>query len=98
MDVGDIIADRFELAARVGEGATTDVFRARDRAKGGKVAVKIVRTQREPDLRFAREVRILCQRLEASVRPAGSRVPKKSNRAARPPKKKKFGFGLPMFS
>ena len=58
---GDVLADRYELGARIGEGGMGVVFAANDRLDGGRrVAVKIVRSGGDQDTaRFEREVRSL---------------------------------------
>jgi eukaryotic-like serine/threonine-protein kinase len=43
IDVGTVLADRWELTARLATGGMGDVFRARDRERGGDVAVKVLR-------------------------------------------------------
>ncbi|MFN7698339.1 MAG: protein kinase domain-containing protein, partial [Deltaproteobacteria bacterium] len=60
VQVGDLIAGRFELVSVAGEGGMGVVFRARDRRVGVDVAVKALRrADPESQLRFAREARVL---------------------------------------
>jgi predicted Ser/Thr protein kinase len=60
MNLGSVVDDRFELCANAGSGAMGVVFRARDRASGHDVALKILRPQLgELTERFAREAQIL---------------------------------------
>ena len=42
---GDLLADRYELLAELGRGASGVVFRSRDRATGANVAVKVLTSQ-----------------------------------------------------
>ena len=61
MQIGDLVAGRFLIEARAGEGAMGTVFRARDRASDALVALKTFRVDRAVPLapRFAREVAAL---------------------------------------
>ena len=53
---GAVIADRFEIESEIASGGMGTVFRARDRAAGGWVAVKVLRGEDLVDAdRFARE-------------------------------------------
>lgn len=64
--IGTVIADRYELVQRLGEGATSTVFLAEDLAAGQRVAIKLFTgNPGDPTLegRFKREVRA-AQRLE----------------------------------
>ena len=57
---GAVIADRFELVAQAGAGGMGEVWRARDRASGVEVALKVVRQLGAADLvRFEREADVL---------------------------------------
>jgi len=57
---GDVIADRYELHQRIGEGGMGGVYAAQDREEGRPVAVKIVQGGGDQDTaRFEREVRSL---------------------------------------
>jgi tetratricopeptide (TPR) repeat protein len=57
---GEVIADRFEIQHKAGAGAMGAVYRARDRATGEDVAIKVVRHLGPQEIaRFAREVRVL---------------------------------------
>lgn len=56
MQLGDVIADRFELLTHVGEGGMGTVYRANDRASGQHVAVKAMLREGNPNaVRFERE-------------------------------------------
>jgi eukaryotic-like serine/threonine-protein kinase len=58
--VHQVIADRFEIERLVGTGGMGEVFRARDRATGGLVAVKVLHRAMHRDAeRFRREARLL---------------------------------------
>jgi len=59
---GDLLGDRYELLAELGRGASGVVFRARDRATGARVAVKVLTSHTHTD-----EV---AQRLRLEVRAA----------------------------
>ncbi|MET0387783.1 MAG: serine/threonine-protein kinase, partial [Polyangiales bacterium] len=60
MQPPDLIAGRFRLETRVGAGAMGVVYRARDEADGGTVAVKTLRSADEgPSARFLREAAAL---------------------------------------
>jgi tetratricopeptide (TPR) repeat protein len=56
---GEIVGDRFELLALVGEGGMGSVFRAHDRARDAIVAVKLLRDDRADRARFEREATLL---------------------------------------
>jgi len=59
---GDVIAGRFEIRARAGEGGMGTVHRAVDHLTGAEVAVKILREVGPNDLgRFAREATLLAE-------------------------------------
>jgi ATP/maltotriose-dependent transcriptional regulator MalT len=56
---GDVIGDRFEIERLVASGGTAEIYKARDRVTGERVAVKcLVGPQRA---RFEREARVLAQ-------------------------------------
>ncbi|MFO0758286.1 MAG: serine/threonine-protein kinase [Byssovorax sp.] len=64
MEVGDVLDDRYELGALVGEGAASSVWEARDRATGETVAIKVVSLEEagwraEVRDRFQQEARLL---------------------------------------
>ncbi len=62
MQPGDVVDDRFELVELAGSGGMGAVYRARDRATGDPVAVKVMRAiAAHHDDRFAREIRVLAQ-------------------------------------
>nr|HEX4317828.1 protein kinase [Kofleriaceae bacterium] len=62
MQPGDLVDERFELEDIAGEGGMGVVFRARDRATGDRVAVKVLLPSAlDVADRFAREVRVLAQ-------------------------------------
>ena len=62
MKPGTVIGDRFELVARTGGGGMGSVYRARDRATDGEVAVKLVAVAgADGRARFDREVSLLAQ-------------------------------------
>jgi eukaryotic-like serine/threonine-protein kinase len=59
---GDVVGGRFELNRPTGSGGMGEVFRARDRASGEVVAVKVLLEGRAPDAaRFAREAQVLAE-------------------------------------
>ncbi len=58
------LADRYELAEAIGEGGSAVVYRARDRAHGREVALKVLRPELATSIgheRFLKEVRIAGQ-------------------------------------
>jgi hypothetical protein len=60
MNPGDVVAERFEIQALAGSGGMGFVYRARDRATGELVALKMLRGERATDAdRFAREALLL---------------------------------------
>jgi eukaryotic-like serine/threonine-protein kinase len=62
MEPGAVIGERFELEHQIGSGGMGRVFRARDRATGDAVAVKILAEAHERHLaRFARESEVLAE-------------------------------------
>jgi hypothetical protein len=59
---GDVIAGRYEIVQRAGEGGMGAIYRALDHARGGQVAIKVLRRAEEIDVaRFQREARLLAQ-------------------------------------
>lgn len=68
MKPGDVIAGRFELAELAGAGGMGRVYRARDRASGDWVAVKLLVGDAERHReRFAREAELLDQLRHPSI-------------------------------
>jgi eukaryotic-like serine/threonine-protein kinase len=62
MELADVLSDRFEIEQQIGSGGMGEVFRARDRATGALVAVKVIAGGRESrSARFAREVELLAE-------------------------------------
>ncbi len=61
MRAGERVAGRFEIEAEIGAGGMGAVFRARDRASGQLVAVKVLRTAGEGERRFVREALALAE-------------------------------------
>ena len=62
MQLGDVVAGRFELVAVAGTGGMATVYRARDAATGEPVAVKTLREVGEHEAeRFAREAAVLVE-------------------------------------
>ncbi|HSK00217.1 MAG TPA: protein kinase [Kofleriaceae bacterium] len=62
MQPGSVLGDRFEIEQRIGIGGMGEVFRARDRATGETVALKVIAGGREhQDARFAREIELLAE-------------------------------------
>ncbi|HZF49012.1 MAG TPA: protein kinase [Polyangiaceae bacterium] len=60
MKTGSVLQDRFEIEALAGAGSMGKVYRARDRASGQTVALKLVRVQTEIETaRFEREAKAL---------------------------------------
>jgi eukaryotic-like serine/threonine-protein kinase len=58
--VGEIVADRFEIAALADWGGMGAVYRARDRHTGSEVALKLLLDESSEE-RFAREARVLAE-------------------------------------
>ena len=60
-DVGAVVAGRYRLAAHIGSGATSEVWRAYDESRDRPVTVKILRDANDPDARrhFLAEARRL---------------------------------------
>ncbi|WP_437675849.1 protein kinase domain-containing protein [Sorangium sp. So ce131] len=62
MRVGGVLGDRFTLEALAGSGGMGEVFRARDRATGQAVAVKVMLARHAGErARFQREVQVLSE-------------------------------------
>jgi tetratricopeptide (TPR) repeat protein len=60
MRAGDVIADRFVIEAPGGEGGIGMVYRALDRERGARVAVKVLKNaSAQSEQRFAREAEVL---------------------------------------
>jgi len=60
-DIGAVVAGRYRLAAHIGTGGTSDVWRAYDESRDRAVTVKILRDPKDPDARrhFLAEARRL---------------------------------------
>lgn len=68
MEVGRVIADRFEIAAAVAKGGMGSVFRARDRQTDRDVAIKLLEDSTAELIgRFEREGRVLAEIQHPSV-------------------------------
>src|SRR5262245_39784469 len=62
MQPGEVIAERFEIEQRVGSGGMGEVYRARDRASGEAVAVKVLLERDAAGAaRFLREAEVLAE-------------------------------------
>jgi len=62
MELADLLSDRFEIEQQIGSGGMGAVFRARDRASGALVAIKVIAGGHElRSARFAREVELLAE-------------------------------------
>jgi eukaryotic-like serine/threonine-protein kinase len=62
MELGALLGDRFELEQQIGSGGMGVVFRARDRASGETVAVKVISEGGEHRTeRFEREIEVLAE-------------------------------------
>jgi eukaryotic-like serine/threonine-protein kinase len=59
MQPGTVVADRFEIEALAGEGGMGSVYRAKDRATGRTVALKLLRYEVAHAARFRREAELL---------------------------------------
>ncbi len=58
LDVGEVVADRFEVAGLADRGGMGAVYRARDRQTGQDLALKLLLDESSEE-RFAREARVL---------------------------------------
>ncbi|HEX2688139.1 MAG TPA: protein kinase, partial [Kofleriaceae bacterium] len=62
MELGDLLGNRFEIEQQIKAGGMGELFRARDRASGEAVAVKVLSDGRDRQFaRFAREVELLSE-------------------------------------
>src|SRR5689334_13550878 len=62
MNLGDVLGARFELERLAGAGGMGEVFRARDRRTGDRVAVKVLLDGAATDaVRFEREAEALAE-------------------------------------
>src|SRR5262245_42229435 len=67
-ETGDVLADRFELRERIGEGGMGIVYAAYDRSNGRAVAIKVIQGDGEHDVaRFEREARMLAQIVHPAI-------------------------------
>ena len=70
IDVGTVLADRYEIKSRLSRGGFGDIFKAKQVSTGQTVAIKTVRSDlsdedgskgSQPQLRFETELRVLAQ-------------------------------------
>src|SRR4051812_27217067 len=65
---GDVIAERFEIEREAGSGGMGCIYKARDRASGALVALKVLHARAAHEAeRFAREARALAALAEAQI-------------------------------
>jgi eukaryotic-like serine/threonine-protein kinase len=58
---GELVAERFEVAAEAGSGGMSIVYRARDKHTGSLVALKVLQGSDQLGARFLRESRVLAE-------------------------------------
>src|SRR5262249_24442165 len=64
----ELVADRFEIERLAGRGGMGDVYRARDRQSGARVALKVLHVaDGADDERFSREARLLAERRHPAI-------------------------------
>ena len=66
--IGQLVANRYELAEVVGSGGQGAVYRAHDRVAGDEVALKVL-TSRDPDAveRMFREAQVMSQLVDTAA-------------------------------
>lgn len=70
IDIGSVVAERYEVIEALGHGAMGDVFRARDPIDGVDVAIKVLRAEFIGDDRLRRRFRREAAVLKALTHPA----------------------------
>ena len=67
--IGMIIADRYEILGKVGNGGMADVYKAKDRTLGREVAVKILKQEFSENETFVSKFRVEAQAAAGLIHP-----------------------------
>ena len=61
IEIGNMIADRYEIVSKIGTGGMSDVYKAKDHTLGRYVAIKVLKSEFSEDSSFVSKFRAEAQ-------------------------------------